>query len=173
MNIFNQSNQLFDNQIFEKECHNVISLLKNTKPQLLSRLLSMRNQLGSQNPYYLKISTQIVGNALNYIIEVVNTKQGTYRNFPSRDRYDNYLSNLRETLRAAWEAINLMETFDMEGSFKESRFIPNRDTLQKLCDSVDIKTGCFSFLRNISSTEKLLWLIFITAIILTYLISQM
>lgn len=169
LNTFNQLNQLFNNQMFEKECSNVVSLLKNTKPQLLS----MKNQLGSQNPYYLKISTQIIGNALNYIIEVVNAKQGSSRNIQSRDKYNNYLSNLRVTLRAAWEAVNLMETFDMEGSFKESRFIPNRDTLQKLCDSVDIKTVHFSFLRKISSTEKLLWSIFIITIILLYLISQM
>lgn len=163
------------NQLSEIECHHVVWLLKNTKPQLLS----IKKQLGSQDTYYLKISTKVVGNALNCIIKEVNAIQNSYNplwNLPYQNRFDSekqkYLSNLKETLRTAWEAIKLMETFDMEDSFRKSRFMPNKNILHKICDSVQIETATFSFLRNTSSTRILLWLIFVFIGIFLYLLSQ-
>lgn len=163
------------NQLPEIECHHVVWLLKNTKPQLLS----IKKQLGSQDTYYLKISTKVVGNALNCIIKEVNAIQNSCNplwNLPYQNRFDSekqkYLSNLKETLRTAWEAIKLMETFDMEDSFRKSRFMPNKNILHKICDSVQIETATFSFLRNTSSTRILLWLIFVFIGIFLYLLSQ-
>ena len=132
-----------------------ITLLNNTKPHLHS----IKQKLGKTNEYYLKISTQVVGNALHNVIEEVNEVQKplaelseilgkmdpTMRsiflssNIDITSKVRSIESKVRFTLREAWKATILMDDFDVENSFK-SRYRENRSTLKSLCDNMKVST---------------------------------
>ena len=110
-----------------------IDLLQKTCPYLDS----IKKRLGSTNAFYLKLSTQIVGNALHNLIEEVNEsqkdetiefegKQIPISLFLDRDAK---IAKIKDALREAWNAIKLMDKFDMEYDFKTNRYNPNRSTL--------------------------------------------
>ena len=114
-----------------------MNLLNNTKPHLQA----IKSKLGSSNGYYLKISTQVVGNALHNVIEEVNALQNdpTFKVNMILDK-SAALSSLRSVLRSAWQATKLMDTFDMESDFKNSRYDENRRTLSNMCSQVGVST---------------------------------
>lgn len=125
----------------DKICH-AVTLLNNTKPHLQS----IKEKLGATNAYYLKMSTLVVNHALSNIIEEVNDAQ-------KNDDNDNpYITNiergmlyiklihLRSVLESAWNATKLMDTFDMEPSFKTERYNANRSILKNLCERMEIST---------------------------------
>lgn len=93
-----------------------IELLNNTKPLLQT----IKEKLGKGNEYYLKMSTLVVSNALSNIIGEVNSSQ------------DN------NVLLRAWEAFKVMNSFDMESSFYNERYLKNYTTLRDLCKKQEI-----------------------------------
>lgn len=115
-----------------------VNLLNNTK----SNLQLIKDKLGATNSYYLKISTQVVSNALNKVIAEVNSfeKDNT---FISQYRI---MESLRDVLRSAWRAIEIMDTFDMESDFENNRYLENREILSKMCSQVgvDIYSSLYS-----------------------------
>ena len=124
-----------------------IDLLNNTRPYLTT----IKNRLGSSDNYYLKISTQIVGNALHNLIEEVNESQKDEtiefqgRQIPLSlllDR-DAKIEKIKDALRSAWKAIKLMDGFDMEYDFKTNRYNPNRTTLKNMCEQMGISTSTY------------------------------
>lgn len=185
------------NQELEKFCKlpdkisHSIDLLNAAKPHLQA----IKNKLGATNPFYLKISTQVVGNALHNVIEEVNDAQSkiqSYEEFKAeRDRknyglfggftspllslsqhssllgdsfissYNEWVSihnaqvaSFKEVAQAAWDAIKLMDKFDLENDFKNKRYNENRRILKEICDKLDIPTstmaiGCGSFMAVI------------------------
>ena len=129
-------------QLPDRITHSV-TLLNGAKPHLQS----IKGKLGSTNAYYLKVSTQVVGNALHNVIEEVNDAQREDDDpdsivFESTRalRAIEKLSVLRGVLQAAWNATKIMDTFDMDSSFK-SRYDKNRDILKGLCDQLEISTS--------------------------------
>ena len=76
-----------------KICY-AVTLLNNTRPHLQA----IKRKLGVSNGYYLKISSQVVGNALSNAIAEVNA------------------SNSNDILKSAWELTLFMDTFDLEVS---------------------------------------------------------
>ena len=135
------------------EVQYAIELLRNTLPHF--RII--RKQLGRNNTYYLKLSTKIVGNALHNVIEEINTTQKEVEEYVDmllldslymdiiakalkRARLiDTELSKrLRPVLRESWKAIKLMDKFDIENDFKNSRYLTNRESLVKMCDKMSI-----------------------------------
>ena len=117
-----------------------VTLLNNTKPYLAS----IKNKLGVNNSYYLKISTQIVGNALHNIIGEVNDAQSILK--VNKDDPNAALAALlgltrvKSALEEAWKATLIMDSFDMESEFKSNRYDVNRKTLKGLCDQLDVST---------------------------------
>ena len=99
-----------------------VTLLNKTKPHLQA----IKNKLGSNNKYYLKISTQIVSNALHNLIEEVNAaqKQAT--------------SETKKASREAWKTTLIMDTFDMEQDFKNNRYASNRSVLKDLYERYNV-----------------------------------
>lgn len=99
-----------------------VTLLNKTKPHLQA----IKNKHGSNNKYYLKISTQIVSNALHNLIEEVNAtqKQAT--------------SETKKALREAWKTTLIMDTFDMEQDFKNNRYASNRSVLKDLYERYNV-----------------------------------
>lgn len=142
-----------------------VTLLNNTKPHLQS----MKQKLGINNSHYLKLSTQVVGNALHNVIEEVNMAQKEVPSYsygqqtplsvPSLsarpEEWADYAALLRDdhsysyrlqtaarmkfVFFSAWEAILLMDTFDMESDFKTNRYNPNRSTLKRICEQLGIE----------------------------------
>lgn len=119
-----------------------VTLLNNVKPYLQT----IKTKLGVSNTYYLKISTQVVGNALHNIIEEVNAVQQDEvveiggRQVPISmllDR-DRKLSQIRTVLQAAWNATKIMDAFDMEQEFRTNRYNQNRAILKDLCDQMGV-----------------------------------
>lgn len=127
----------------DKICHSK-TLLNNTK----SYLQSIKTKLGISHSFYLKLSTQVVGNALHNVIEEVNDIQdkmnissyGYERSYEKRLRIQSMLPVLKNTLQEAWNTIKIMDTFDMEGDFKQNRYIPNKNTLKNICNQLGINT---------------------------------
>lgn len=117
-----------------------VRLLNNTKPHLLS----LKQKLGVTNDYYLKLSTIVVGNALHNIIEEVNNAQKNTVDSNERNMAlgaFSGLSSLKSVLEEAWKATKLMDSFDMETSFKINRYNENRSILKGLCDQVGVSTS--------------------------------
>ncbi|MDE7455986.1 MAG: hypothetical protein K2M96_04680 [Prevotella sp.] len=126
-----------------------VTLLNSTKPHLLS----IKNKLGASNSYYLKISTQIVGNALHNVIEEVNALQND-STFQLNMIINKTLalSSLQSVLRSAWNATKIMDSFDMESDFKNNRYNENRKTLSNMCRQVGVST--YSSTSSYSSTSR-------------------
>lgn len=129
-----------------------VSLLNNTKPHLQS----IKNKLGAYSSYYLKMSTQIVGNALHNVIEEVNEAQEPLAKLSellsgmnpylrssllsgSSLDIDTIRNNVKSTLREAWKATVIMDEFDLESDFK-TRYNQNRTTLKSLCSQMGVST---------------------------------
>jgi hypothetical protein len=132
-----------------------MNLLNNTKPHIQK----IKQKLGINNDYYLRVSTQIVSNALHNVVEEVNEAQQplagiseilgkmdpTMRSIllsGSNEIASNFReieSRVKSTLREAWKATVLMDEFDMENSFKP-RYRENRNTLKSICDNMGVST---------------------------------
>lgn len=128
----------------DKICH-AITLLNNTKPHLQK----IKSKLGSTNSYYLKVSTQVVNNALHNLIEEVNLVQNAVVKFMKE--HSSSLSPavgalalksvMTEKLEEAWNATKIMDTFDMKSDFKVNRYNPQRSSLIKICEQVGVSTS--------------------------------
>ena len=90
-----------------------IELLNNTKPLLQA----IKEKLGRNSGYYLKISTLVVSNALSNVIAEVNQAQ--------KDKSEAYLAKV---LVSAWKVTLIMDTFDKNEEFK-ARYLSNKETL--------------------------------------------
>ena len=95
-----------------------IRLIKDCAPYIVS----IKEKLGTAHPYYLKISTEIVGCALGNIVSEVNDAQ-------ERD-----FETLKNALIEAWRTQLYMDKFDLELEFKEGRYKQSREALYGIID---------------------------------------
>lgn len=116
-----------------------VTLLNNTKPYLQS----IKNKLGATNSCYLKLSTQIVGNALHNVVEGINAVQNDPQIAVGLQLGlgldSTSMSRLKDAFREAWKATTIMDEFDLEPSFK-SHYNDNRNTLKSMCNQLGIST---------------------------------
>lgn len=116
-----------------------VTLLNNTKPHLQI----IKDKLGATNSYYLKASTQIIGNAMHNVVEEVNAVQNdpqiAVRLQLGLGLDTASLSKLKDALREAWKATIIMDGFDMEPSYK-SHYNENRNTLKSMCNQLGVST---------------------------------
>ena len=131
-----------------------IELLNNTKPLLQT----VKEKLGRNSGYYLKISTLVVSNALSNVIAEVNHAQNYISVLHNKgidgrmlaimeqidgtsfDTLKKLKADLVKAANEAWIATKLMDSFDKETDFK-SRYDKNRQTLKELCESLGISTS--------------------------------
>lgn len=97
---------------------NSIQLIKDCAPHILA----IKEKLGSNNQYYLKISTKIVNSALRNVISEVNEAQN--KDFPV----------LKEVLISAWRTQLYMDKFDLESTYREGRFKECRTALYDIIE---------------------------------------
>lgn len=142
-------------QLPDKICH-AVTLLKKTRPYLLS----IKQKMGADNAYYLKITTQVIGNALHNIIEEVNEAQkydpakerrrmtkeleGSILGISTLGAYplDDFLyeqedkrkkyEHIKIFVLNAREALLLIDDLEMEKDFEQKRYLPNRATLNSM-----------------------------------------
>ena len=123
----------------DKISHAVV-LLENTAPYLRS----IKSKLGMGNNYYLKLSTQVVSNALHNVVEEVNAIQNdpqiTLRLQLGLGLDPAMLDMIKSTMREAWKATLLMDELDLEQSFK-SHYNENRSTLKSMCNNLGVSTS--------------------------------
>lgn len=137
----------------DKICH-AVTLLNNTKPYIQS----IKRKLGVSNAYYLKISTQIVGNALSNVIAEVNEAQSIF----SADKDDPNaalaailgITHVKSVLEEAWKATRIMDGFDMESDYKNDRYNKNRSILKGLCDQLGVSTSTYASSSSSSRTTQ-------------------
>ena len=137
----------------DKICH-AVTLLNNTKPYIQS----IKRKLGASNAYYLKISTQIVGNALSNVIAEVNEAQSIF----SADKDDPNaalaailgITHVKSVLEEAWKATKIMDGFDMESDYKNDRYNKNRSILKGLCDQLGVSTSTYASSSSSSRTTQ-------------------
>lgn len=137
-----------------KICH-AVALLNNTK----SQLQIIKCKLGASNDYYLKISTLVVGNALNNIIAEVNEAQATF----SVDKNGHnaalaallMITHVKFVLEEAWKATKIMDGFDMEANYKSGRYIENRSILKGLCEQLGVSTFTSTYTPKSSTPQTL------------------
>lgn len=140
-------------QLPDKICH-AVTLLNNTKPHILS----IKRRLGVSNSYYLKISTQVVGNALSNVIAEVNEAQSIF----SADKDDPNaalaailgITHVKSVLEEAWKATRIMDGFDMEADYKNGRYSENRSILKGLCDQLGVSTSAYTPSTSSSRTPQ-------------------
>lgn len=135
-------------QLPDKICY-AVNLLNNTRPHLQA----IKKKLGAENTYYLKLSTQVVRSALYNITKEVNNLQ--------LDK-ETPIAQVKSVLRAAWNAIMIVDTFDMEYNFKINRYSVNRSTLKKMCEQTSLELNKFNKIINIT----LSWLFVIVVIMI-------
>lgn len=121
-------------QLPDKICY-AVTLLNKAKPHLQS----IKAKLGANNSFYLKLSTQVVGNALHNIIEEVNAVQQDAGFGPRIDSL--VYIQVKSALKSAWEATKIMDAFDMESDFKTNRYNQNRSILKNMCEQLGISTS--------------------------------
>ena len=149
-----------------------LTLLNATKPHVQA----IKNKLGPTNSFYLKISTQVVGNALHNVIEEVNDAQRYFAAVIKalkesgldpqlldylNDEHSpaNIIENkVKPVVREAWKATRLMDDFDLEPEFR-TRYQTNRSSLKSLCDQIGVSTS------TSSSSDDTNWGCIIAAII--------
>lgn len=103
---------------------NATALLNNTK----SYLQTIKSKLGESNAYYLRISTTVVGVALNNVIAEVN---GVLTSSPN-------IGLLKPVLKEACKSIYVMDTFDMDSTFKTENYSKNKIELLLLMTRLGI-----------------------------------
>ena len=137
----------------DKICH-AVTLLNNTKPQLQA----IKCKLGVTNDYYLRISTQIVGNALSNVIAEVNEAQSIFN--VDKDGPNAALAALlgithvKSVLKEAWKATKIMDGFDMEAAYKSDRYNENRSILKGLCEQLGVSTSAYTPRTSSSQTTQ-------------------
>ena len=124
------------------EIKHSVTLLNTAKPHLQN----MKATLGASNAFYLKLSTQVVANALHNLIEEVNESQkedaplmsDLFATSPALRQAMSKASDTSGLLRmfrieaavkAAWNCTKIIDTFDMEADFRSERYLPNKNTL--------------------------------------------
>lgn len=121
-----------------KSISSAVSLLNVVRPYLHT----IKQKLGHNSEYYLKMSTQIVRLASYFVVEEVNSvqKSDNYSGFPiempierlTSEQRIRLMNRIKSTLLEAWKAITIMDVFDMEPQFRQ-QFIQNRRTLKSMC----------------------------------------
>ena len=106
-------------------CH-AINLLNSTK----GSLVTIKKKVGNSD-YYIELSTLVVSNALQCVIQKVNEAQ--------KDKSE---ENLAEVVHSAWQAILLMDSFDKAKDFAV-HYLSNRDALSKIYKQIIFSDSIF------------------------------
>lgn len=103
-----------------------ISLIKNVIPYLMS----IKEVLGGNNAYYLRMSTLIVGASLHNIIEEFNGVMNDNIQLQLMLDRAGTIRKVKSVFDQAWKAFLYMDKLDMEPEFRSGRYNQNRSVLK-------------------------------------------
>ena len=131
-----------------------VTLLESTRPHFQA----IKKKLGATNTFYLKLSTKVVNSALHDIIKGVHFEQEKLKTLVEQFHLSLHsafgLDILKNIMTRAWNAMLLMDSFDMEEDFKHERYSPNRSTLKNICQQLHINTSNPTPSRVTSTTSQ-------------------
>lgn len=131
-----------------KNISNAKMLLNGTKQYLHS----IKNKLGAKDPFYLKLSTIVVSQALHGVVVEVNASQKPIEDnigllsyelpsyFLTPDQKQKMINRIKNAVSNAWDAIVIMDQFDLENSFKQ-HYYQNRKVIKSMCEQFGIQTS--------------------------------
>ncbi|GEM_PF-645462 len=130
-------------------------------------LFSIKDELGSNNEYYLRMSTLVVAVGLSKVIEEFNSMMNDTLKIQLMLHREATLNKLRCMFNDAWEATLFMEKLDMESNFRLNRFNDQKIALRKqVAELIDVNTQVrlsaqsdnqmFASCSDISSFQKYL-----------------
>lgn len=122
-----------------------VTLLNTVKPYLES----VKSRLGVGNAFYLKLSSQIVNNALHNLVIEVNAAQESEVIDIEGTKFRVGSEKTKSALKAAWNCTKLIESLDMDTTTK-THFNTNKDTLRYMCSQMGVSTNIFSTGGNVS-----------------------
>ena len=104
---------------------------------------SIKEICGGDHPYYIRKSTQIVDVILTHIIDIVNGQLDHIKSYSSYGMIASRTSidDLRDIIIVAWQLILMMDKFDMDPTFKQNRYLPNRNTLKNILNQARVNVG--------------------------------
>lgn len=109
-----------------------ISLIKKVIPYLMS----IKEVLGGNNTYYLRMSTMIVNASLHNIIEEFNSVMNDSIEHRLMLDREGTMRIVRNVFDQAWKATLYMDKLDMEPEFKRGRYEQNRSALKGQVEQV-------------------------------------
>lgn len=131
-----------------------VTLLDNTRPHLQA----IKKKLGATNKFYLKLSTKVVNSALHDIIKGVHFEQEKLKTLTEQfnlSLHSAFGSDiLKNIMTRAWNAMLLMDSFDMEEDFKHERYSPIRSSLKDICQQLHVDTSNPTPSRVTSTTSQ-------------------
>ena len=113
-----------------------IDLIKKCVPYLMS----IKEELGSTDSYYLRLSTLIVNAALYNVIEEFNSVNNQNLQFELLIDRERIIRKVKAVFQEAWVAILYMDKLDMEKDFEINRYSQNRASLKEQVESMGIST---------------------------------
>lgn len=96
---------------------------------------SIKEYTGNRNPYYLRISTQIIRLVLNYTIEIINL------NLELLKHLFGFIEDIRDLIKKTWLLTLMMDKFDIDPLFKQEVYLPNRVALKNIVDQAKVYVG--------------------------------
>ncbi len=145
------ANQLQAFQTKSDTIDNARNLVDDCKPHLVS----IKNQLGSQNDTYLQISSAVANNALGMIVSVVNNAQNISSSPNSISSHITNIVDLESKIDSAINVMNLIGDLDMT-SAERSHYDTNKSSLNNIKSHVDSAISSIPILTNssVSSTSS-------------------
>lgn len=124
-------------QALPKLIVHAIELIKKCTPYLMS----IKEELGYKNSYYLKLSTLIVNVALCNVIEEFNRINNDSVQLDFLLDRENTVRRIRNVCKEAWIATLYMDKLDMEEDFRIQRYSQNRTSLKEQVLGIGISTS--------------------------------
>ena len=126
------ANQLQAFQTKSDTIDNARNLVNDCKPHLVS----IKNQIGSQNDTYLQISSAVANNALGMIVTVINNAQNISSSPYSISSHITNIVDLKSKIDSAINVMNLIGDLDMT-SAERSHYDTNKSSLNNIKSHVD------------------------------------
>lgn len=148
------ANQLQAFQTKSDTIDNARNLVNDCKPHLVS----IKNQIGSQNDTYLQISSAVANNALGMIVTVINNAQNISSSPYSISSHITNIVDLKSKIDSAINVMNLIGDLDMT-SAERSHYDTNKSSLNNIKSHVDsaissIPNHTYSSVSSTSSSSS-------------------
>lgn len=126
----------------------VLKFLKDT----CSDLVSIKEKLGKNNPFYIQQATLVAQIALSKSIDALNEAQEVELPKLNGINRDNAIKTMKHVFAVSWEIMLQIELIDADSDFKTNRLKPNKTALKNILDQVDAFKETSTFVRMLGGS---------------------